>query len=660
MAMFLILFVLHLEPVQGWTIPNVSSKRYRLGNHPETQGGREWTESWALSSTGFSGLDGGSSATTTSSSSMTGAAVESRQHVIQSSILGRIAPIELEGDEDGSFLKEMAVPTFAADIDSDEMHHANNIAQDFVHTKSGGLDGILGQGPALMVHNVLSPDMCNELIGLTEQLGFGSFQAGRNHHGALQIVVSKAITDAIGQVLSRHIDLGQVNERRIEMEQQEQQQEQEDVRLVFAGLNRRWRVYRYAPGKSETFAPHIDAGFPPSGLTPDGRKLVWNENENTDSTAANDKTEVVSRLTVLMYLNDDFHGGETNFFRPLSETPPSQSDLSLLASVRPKQGSVLIFPQAVGQDATDYARQHWPLHEGAPVSSGTRPKYIIRSDVLFATEREPLPLDDALFRHDHQVRDAFMPRSPAYDPVFLQHLSSLYNPHMGVENLGPLLYSLIRFVKVKRIVEIGAGYTSPWILQALKDNDDDMARIQKLTDQGQCRLLDIEWTVPPLDETATSLPSSLLCIDNCEHQKETATGALAVAKALGLEEYMEFMKADAFDLDLDPESIDLLWCDFGVGSKMGQFAPGAWKSIRPGGFLLCHSTLTNRGTRDWLEAVRAGADESITGIPAGHALEISFLEPHKRYQNSISVLQKRRSHEPNGQAFEEPIYSQYA
>ena len=72
-----------------------------------------------------------------------------------------------------------------------------------------------------------------------------------------------------------------------------------------------------------------------------------------------------------------------------------------------------------------------------------------------------------------------------------------------------------------------------------------------------------------------SRPSSLLCIDNCAHQKETATGAAAVAQNLGLSQYFEFIAGDAYDMQFDAESIDLLWCDFGVGARMREFAGGA-------------------------------------------------------------------------------------
>lgn len=125
----------------------------------------------------------------------------------------------------------------------------------------------------------------------------------------------------------------------------------------------------------------------------------------------------------------------------------------------------------------------------------------------------------------------------------------------------------------------------------------------------------------------------LLCIDNCEHQTETTTGAGAVAKCLGIDSYFEFRKGDAFDLDLAPETVDALWCDFGVGSRMAEFMTSTWTCIRPGGFLLCHSTITNENTRKWL---RQREPKDITGIEADEHVELS-LEPHKRYQNSMSI-----------------------
>lgn len=51
--------------------------------------------------------------------------------------------------------------------------------------------------------------------------------------------------------------------------------------------------------------------------------------------------------------------------------------------------------------------------------------------------------------------------------------------------------------------------------------------------------------------------------------------------------------------------MDIVWLDFGQGEKVGQFIDKVWSRIRPGGLVLCHSTLTNSLTRDWLEKMRA-------------------------------------------------------
>ena len=61
--------------------------------------------------------------------------------------------------------------------------------------------------------------------------------------------------------------------------------------------------------------------------------------------------------------------------------------------------------------------------------------------------------------------------------------------------------------------------------------------------------------------------------------------------------------------------------------------------------------------REWLEAVRLGKGiDDETGIPAGEYAEL--LEPHKRFQNSMTILQKRVG--IDGVRFAEPLYSEYA
>ena len=367
---------------------------------------------------------------------------------------GEIVKIRMEGDEDDdnsidTFVAKQSVPTFKA-IEHNKTHERGS--EDIpTASKRLGLEGLVPG--AFIVENAIPIQDCEEMIKKCEELEFGSFNAGKNHHGALQILVTEDAADKIMKSISRHID---IDSSIMLSEKEENYVNDNEISFALAGVNRRWRVYRYQPGGIENFAPHIDAGFPPSGLSGDGGTLLW------DATLKNPTSDekIVSRLTILMYLNDDFEGGQTVFYNPVAQQPANNNNPQVLASVKPRAGSVLIFPQAVGENAVEHARVHWPLHEGSPVlSSSQRPKYVIRSDVLFAETRQVSEEEqnDPIFRFDHDVRQIMLPKSPILNPIFLSQVSSLYNPHMGVENLGPFLYSFLRFTKMRRVVEIGAG-----------------------------------------------------------------------------------------------------------------------------------------------------------------------------------------------------------
>jgi hypothetical protein len=103
-------------------------------------------------------------------------------------------------------------------------------------------------------------------------------------------------------------------------------------------LNRRFRFYRADPG--ELFKDHKDSS---SARLPDERSFY----------------------TVLLFLNDDYKGGEVKLYMT--------ADKEECCIVGPRKGSVLIFPQDGHHDAL--------LHTGLPVKSGT--KYLLRSDLFF-------------------------------------------------------------------------------------------------------------------------------------------------------------------------------------------------------------------------------------------------------------------------------------
>ena len=78
-----------------------------------------------------------------------------------------------------------------------------------------------------------------------------------------------------------------------------------------------------------------------------------------------------SQLTFLLYLDDDYDGGETSFL--VSSGREAEAEASRIVSVAVPKGSALCF---------FHGEHHLsPLHEGSLVTRGI--KRIVRSDVLY-------------------------------------------------------------------------------------------------------------------------------------------------------------------------------------------------------------------------------------------------------------------------------------
>ena len=125
---------------------------------------------------------------------------------------------------------------------------------------------------------------------------------------------------------------------------------------VLHSINPRWRLFRYGPGC--VYRPHIDGSWPESRIHPETGEYECDESGTT-----------TSYLTFLIYLSDDFQGGETRFY--LSGTSGM-----VARGIVPTLGAVLCFPQANTASL---------IHEGSEVTSGT--KYVVRTDVLYQLQK---------------------------------------------------------------------------------------------------------------------------------------------------------------------------------------------------------------------------------------------------------------------------------
>jgi predicted 2-oxoglutarate/Fe(II)-dependent dioxygenase YbiX len=165
------------------------------------------------------------------------------------------------------------------------------------------------------IGNVLSLEECDGFIQFTERAGFAAAPIGGGtlvvpavRNNARRMIDDPALSAELWGRLARSLPESWYMWRVV-------------------GLNERFRYYRYDVG--EYFRWHRDGAFVRSRFE---RSL----------------------FTAMIYLNDDFEGGTTDFEAGLSITP--------------RRGMALLF-------------QHSKLHQGAAVTRGR--KYVLRTDVMY-------------------------------------------------------------------------------------------------------------------------------------------------------------------------------------------------------------------------------------------------------------------------------------
>jgi hypothetical protein len=109
------------------------------------------------------------------------------------------------------------------------------------------------------------------------------------------------------------------------------------------------------------YRAHIDGAWPPSGITKDD-KYVYDDSPTEKKQS--------SLFTLLIYLNQDFEGGETTYF-----LPAAREGILNAYPVRPVMGGAAIFP---------HGEINATLHEGTGVRKGA--KYVIRTEIEYDIE----------------------------------------------------------------------------------------------------------------------------------------------------------------------------------------------------------------------------------------------------------------------------------
>jgi len=168
-------------------------------------------------------------------------------------------------------------------------------------------------------------------------------------------------------------------------------------------------------------------------------------------------------------------------------------------------------------------------------------------------------------------------RGGLFRPDWLAAAAKCFDAHMGAENLGTALYALCRFTKPGHVLEVGGGYTSVFILQALADNDAEMAA---LTAAGSKQApvagmaAGTEWHVGAEVRRLAGRGSSVLhVLDDLSHAYSTAGVVRRVAKTLKIDAHLRLHVRDAWEGP--PEA-----CTRAAGFGVGGYALGGLRGRR--------------------------------------------------------------------------------
>jgi predicted O-methyltransferase YrrM len=234
------------------------------------------------------------------------------------------------------------------------------------------------------------------------------------------------------------------------------------------------------------------------------------------------------------------------------------------------------------------------------------------------------------------------------DPAFHAAVARLRVPGMGTEVVAPLLANLVALTRPARVLEVGMGYTTPFLAAALADTSRRVKAERAALASKTSRYLDANGELDDswlFDEPPLLTPESfveqyrpaLVAVDNLSIEESSAGLAWDVVRELGLDRWVTVVNADLRDcverLPEDFHPIDFAWVD---AWECLYFFDHFWELINPdGGLVVMHYLMTYPEGEAVLRYVR-----EFQRAHPGELETLNLLESHKLIQNSVTVLRR--------------------
>ena len=193
----------------------------------------------------------------------------------------------------------------------------------------------------------------------------------------------------------------------------------------------------------------------------------------------------------------------------------------------------------------------------------------------------------------------------------------LYRAGMGTENVGGFLRAMVQMVRPMKILEIGAGYTTPFLLEALVNN-------KRVYDDGNLQGTYFKnYKYEP----------KLVVIDNMSlGELFQKPGMRNILKS----EITEFLEGDfegnSLVLREKYGNFDFVWFDCGGLEEYRKFFDEYWDLCSD--YVIFHFTFSDGKPNE--------AHKLILNSIAESADVFDIIEPHKRRQGSITMVRKKQ------------------
>ncbi len=232
---------------------------------------------------------------------------------------------------------------------------------------------------------------------------------------------------------------------------------------------------------------------------------------------------------------------------------------------------------------------------------------------------------DKTIRLNPNIKKASIGSGKNLNSTNLQFLSpnpleyeEFYREGMGTENIGSFLRALVQMVRPNRILEIGAGYTTPFLLEALINNE-------RVFNDGNLK----ESYFKNYDYAPKFVVVDDMSLEDLK--KKPHMNNLLSSKYIN---FIEGKFEDKADLLLNKYgNFDFVWFDCGGSAEYEVFMDQYWHICS--GYVLFHFTYSD-GKPNLLHNILL---DKITGNPS----IFDIVEPHKNRQGSITMVNRHLS-----------------